>query len=173
MSSSKGGSHAAQGPNSWFPVSWLSKRQSDVSRSTTEAEAIRLARGVFDERFPNQEFLSKILGRKVPLRCKQDNTPTIQVIRNGHSLRHISKTQKIDFNSLHNAFRKEDTAFEYVRTDSQAADVFTKSLPGSKWMPALRMFGIASNPSGLCSGNRAIVAPTPRTGRVASALWAL
>ena len=153
--SASGGLLVVQGPNSWFPISWLSKRQSAVSRSTTEAEAISLATGLFDEGLPNQEFLSKILGRSILLRCKQDNTATIQVIRNGYSprLRHVSKTHKIDLNGLYDAFREDDTVLEYVRTDSQAADIFTKSLPGPKWLPALGMLGIEPRSPDLCSGN--------------------
>ena len=73
------------------------------------------------------------------MRCKQDNTATIRVIRNGYSprLRHVSKTHKIDLNGFNDAFREADTVLEHVRTDAQAADVFTKSLPG-----ALQMLGI-------------------------------
>ena len=109
-----------QGPRSWFPISWLSKRQTAVSRSRTEAEASSLATGLFDESLPNQEFLSRILGRSVLLRCKQDNTATIQVIRNGYSLflRHVSKTHKIDLNGLYDAFREADALLEHVRTDA-------------------------------------------------------
>ena len=95
---------------------------------------VSLATGLFDEGLPNQEFLFfEFWDAVFFLRCKQDNTATIRVIRNGYSprLRHVSKTHKIDLNGFNDAFREADTVLEHVRTDAQAADVFTKSLPGA------------------------------------------
>ena len=142
--STSGGLLVVSGPRTWFPVTWMSKRQTAVSRSTTEAETISLAQSFFSDALPTQEFLSMILQRPVVLRCKQDNTATIQVIRNGYSpkLRHVSKTHKLDLNGLYDAFASADVFLEYVSTDRQAADVFTKALPGPKWGPALSMLGI-------------------------------
>ena len=42
------------GPNTWFPLMWLSKRQTSTSRSTTEAEVVSLAASLFSEALPHR-----------------------------------------------------------------------------------------------------------------------
>ena len=84
------------GGSSFSPISFQSKRQTASSRSTTEAEAIALATALFNDAIPAQQFLSELPGSTIPLTCHQDNTATIQVIKNGYSarLRHLGKTHK-------------------------------------------------------------------------------
>ena len=41
--STSGGFLVLVGPNTFFPLTWLSKRQTSVSRSTTESEVVALA----------------------------------------------------------------------------------------------------------------------------------
>ena len=47
-----------------FPITWASRRQGAVSRSTTEAELVSLADGLFTEALAVQDVLSK-KGRRV------------------------------------------------------------------------------------------------------------
>ena len=61
--STSGGYLVLAGPNSWFPLSWLSKRQSAVSRSTTEAEVVSLAASLHTEAIPMQDLFNLVLGR--------------------------------------------------------------------------------------------------------------
>ena len=119
------------GGKSYFPVSFQSKRQTAVSRSTTEAEAISLATAIFQDAVPTVDHLTEILSQEVSLTCFQDNEATIAVVRNGWSikLRHVTKTHKIDLASLHDVFKDPLTFLvHYCPTDQQAADVFTKNL---------------------------------------------
>ena len=51
--STHGGFLVVAGPNSWFPISWLSKRQTSTSRSITEAEIVSLAASLFSEALPH------------------------------------------------------------------------------------------------------------------------
>ena len=71
--STSGGYLVLAGPSSWFPLSWLSKRQSAVSRSTTEAKVVSLAASLHTEAIPMQDLFNLILGRKVPLVILEDN----------------------------------------------------------------------------------------------------
>ena len=91
--STSGSLLAIAGGGSFFPVTFQSKRQTACSRSTTEAEAIALASALFSDAIPAQQFISQLFGTQIPLTCHQDNTATIQVIRNGYSarLRHLGK----------------------------------------------------------------------------------
>ena len=142
--STSGSLLAIAGGGSFFPVTFQSKRQTACSRSTTEAEAIALASALFSDAIPAQQFISQLFGTQIPLTCHQDNTATIQVIRNGYSarLRHLGKTHKINVQGLYDAFKEPDISIQHCPTELQAADIFTKSLEVHKWQAALDMIGI-------------------------------
>ena len=142
--STSGSLLAIAGGGSFFPITFQSKRQTACSRSTTEAEAIALASALFSDAIPAQEFMSQLLDSPIPLTCHQDNTATIQVIRNGYSarLRHLGKTHKINVQGLYDAFKEPDISIQHCPAEQQAADVFTKSLEVHKWQSALDMIGI-------------------------------
>ena len=141
--STSGSLLAIAGGRSFFPATFQSKRQTACSRSTSEAEAIALATALFSDAIPVQEFLSQLLGGKVPIICNQDNTATIQCIRNRYSacLRHLGKTHKINAQGLHAAFQELDISIQHCPTEQQAADVFAKCLEVHKWQVALDMIG--------------------------------
>ena len=79
------------GPQTGFPLAWVSKRQTSTSRSTTEAEVISLAHS---EWLPSLQLWERLLDRPVKLRVKEDNQATIKVVKKGFSpkLRHIQRT---------------------------------------------------------------------------------
>ena len=52
---------------------------------------------------------------------------------------------------------------EYCKTDDQAADFFTKSLPPQKWGPALRLLGIRTDLTHELKSSREGAAPTRPT----------
>ena len=61
------------GPNSLFPILWISKRQTSTSRSTTEAEVVAMANAIFGEGLPMLDLFELILGReKVSLEVMED-----------------------------------------------------------------------------------------------------
>jgi hypothetical protein len=76
--------------------------------------------------------------------CHEDNQATILVVRKGFSpkLRHVSRTHKVNLGSLTEVFNNSNVALEYISTEQQAADIFTKALPPQKWGSALKMLGI-------------------------------
>ena len=70
---------------------WVFRKQTSASKSTTEAEAVALVYSLLSEAFPACELLNMMMGRKVFLRIKEDNTATIKVLKKGYSskLRHV------------------------------------------------------------------------------------
>ena len=143
--SSSGMFMCLEGPNSCWPLSWSSRKQSATARSTTEAEMISLGSGLFSEALPMQEFLEQVFDRKVELRCYQDNAAVIQIVEAGYSpkLKHMNKTFRINLGSIYECF-KEDEMMKllYIKTTSQKADPFTKPLPVAKWGEALDLMGV-------------------------------
>ena len=69
-----------EGPNSFWRLSWASRKQTAAARSTTEAEMISLGSVLFAESIPMQEFLEHVFERRVELRCYQDSAAVIQIV---------------------------------------------------------------------------------------------
>ena len=130
-----------EGERTFWPLAWASKKQTATSRSTTEAEVISLAHGVFSEGLPMQEFMEKVLNREVTMQCHQDNSAVIQIVHAGYSpkLRHVSKTHRIDLSSLYEVFEDPYMRLTYINTEKQCADIFTKALTPAKFPAALRL----------------------------------
>ena len=146
--STNGGWLVLRGPNTYFPMCWVSKKQTAVSRSTTESEVISLAHSLFLEALPMCALWDRLLGRDVDLYIHEDNEATIKIINKGFSakLRHISRTHKVNLGSIKDEVDKKCNHLEYVDTKRQAADIFTKALDPQKWGPALDMINIAREP---------------------------
>ena len=147
--STSGGYLVLHGPQTWFPLAWISKRQTSTSRSTTEAEVISLAHSLYLEGLPSLQLWERLLGRPVKLRVKEDNQATIKVVKKGFSpkLRHIQRTHKVNLGCLQEIFEEDESSvLEYVETDKQAADIFTKGLVPAKWPNALALLGIRELP---------------------------
>ena len=133
--STSGGYLVLVGPNSSFPLAWVSKRQTSTSLSTTESEVVSLAHSLYQEALPALQLWD------------EDNQATILVVRKGYSpkLRHITRTHKVNLSGLSEVFHDDSAELEYCKTDVQAADIFTKALPPQKWAPALRLLGIRTD----------------------------
>ena len=141
--STSGGLLCLEGPNSFWPLSWHSKRQGATPRSTTEAEIIFLAHGVFDS-LPMLEFIEEVYKREVELICMQDNSAVITICGQSYSakLRHVSKHHRINLSSLYETFSSGNAKILYIKTDCQRADPMTKPLAVAKWEHALKLLGI-------------------------------
>lgn len=142
--STSGGYLAHSGPNSFFPLAWVSKRQTSTSRFITESEVISLAHSLYQEAIPALNLWDRLLQRRVKLRVLEDNQATILVVKKGYSskLRHVTRAHKVNLSCLSEIFGNPETELEYLETDKQAADIFTKALPPQKWGPALQLLGI-------------------------------
>ena len=81
--STSGGYLVLYGDATFFPLAWICKKQTAVSRSTTEAEVISLAHSLFQEALPTLQLWCKILGRDVCLEVLEDNEATIKIVKKG------------------------------------------------------------------------------------------
>jgi hypothetical protein len=144
--STNGGFLVLVGPNTFFPLSYVSKRQTCVSGSTTESEIVSLAFSLYQEALPALNFWEAALGRPMDLQVLEDNEATIKIIRKGYSpkMRHINRTHKVNLARLAEEFNADGSrvTVEYVNTSEQAADIFTKAVAPQKWSDALRMLNI-------------------------------
>ena len=131
VKSTSGGFLTLKGSNTFFPLAWISKRQTSTSRSTTESEVVSLAHSLYQEGIPALQLWEKLLQRPVDLIIHEDNQATIIVVRKGYSpkLRHIGRTHKINLSSLNECLDDPSITVQYIDTNEQAADIFTKALP--------------------------------------------
>ena len=142
--STNGGWLVLCGPNSYFPLTWVSKVQSSVSRSTSESEIVALAHSLFLEALPMCAMWDMILGRSVDLVIHEDTKAAILIAESGFSskLRHISRTHKVNISSIRDEVTKDGVSLQHIPTNMQAADIFTKALEVQKWAAALNMLSI-------------------------------
>ena len=102
-----------------------------------------LAHSLYQEGLPALQLWELLLARSVTLRVHEDNQATILVVKKGYSpikLRHITKKHEVF--CLSEIFKDDSALIEYINTDDQAADIFTKALPPHKWAAALILLGI-------------------------------
>ncbi|CAL9012449.1 unnamed protein product [Prunus brigantina] len=112
------------GPN---PISWQSKKQTSVARSSTEAEYRSLAHTSADIAWIRQvlQDLKVRLPQQPVLHC--DNLSAIALSSNPvyHSrIKHLD----IDFHFVRERVQRGDLIVQYIPTEEQVADVFTKGL---------------------------------------------
>ena len=136
--STSGGYLVLYGEKSFFPLMWLSQRQMSTSRSTTEADVVSLAKSLFSAGIPVLDLWDLLLDRQMHLNIMEGNQATMKVVRKGYSpkLRHIQRTHKVDLGSIKEVIGREPVELKYVKTDLQAADIFTKALAPIKWPAA-------------------------------------
>eukprot|EP00439_Symbiodinium_sp_Y106_P039865 s7759_g4.t2 len=59
--------------------------------------------------------------------------------------KHIARTHKVNLGSIAEVLEEDDVEIEYVDTNLQAADIFTKALPPQQWDNALKLLGMRQN----------------------------
>jgi hypothetical protein len=128
------------GPNTFMPLSAISKKQGCVSHSTPEAELVAADLAVRAEGLPALTLWETILGRPVKLVFEEDNQAAIVVLKSGFSpaLRHMGRTHKVCLRWLHERVVEKDMQVEYCMSADQAADIFTKAFTEpNKWEQAM------------------------------------
>ena len=113
-------------------VSWRSKKQSTVAKSTTEAEYVALSQAT-QEAIWLRRLLSD-LGCKAdgPTLIKEDNQGAIQIARNP---KFHNRTKHIDmtFHFIREKMASKDIKVEYCSTHDMIADIMTKALPKGRF----------------------------------------
>ncbi|KAL6276027.1 hypothetical protein ACE6H2_019628 [Prunus campanulata] len=109
------------------PISWQSKKQGSVSRSSTEAEYRALANTAADLAWIRQVLLDLKVCLPQPPTIFCDNLSALSLSSNQvyHSrIKHLH----IDFHFVRVRVQRNDLTVQYVPTQEQIADEFTKGL---------------------------------------------
>jgi hypothetical protein len=110
-------------------VSWKSKGQPNVTLSSTEAEYVALCETVREVKFISQllETLNLIYPR--PIKVKVDNIGAVFLSKNrtsGERTKHID----VKYHFIREQIDKGLIEIEFVRSEENSADIFTKNLGG-------------------------------------------
>jgi hypothetical protein len=116
-------------------VSWSSKKQSIVTLSSAEAEYVALADAAKEVLWTKNliaEMLQSSKGMKVQARIFCDNQAAAEIAKNDVS---NDRSKHIDarYHFVRNLIKTKDISVEWVPTDKQLADIFTKGLAKPKF----------------------------------------
>ena len=127
-----------------FPISWSSRRQQCVSKSTTESELVALNDGLYGDALPVQTVLQLIFERDIPLVLHEDNQACIQILNAGYSarLKSMNRTHKLSIAAISETIKDLNLELRYTVSEEQLADLFTKVLARVKFTEALRKLRI-------------------------------
>ena len=123
-------------------VSWHSKKQTSVALSTAEAEYVAAGSCCAQLLWMKQQLKDYDLDLDhVPIKC--DNTSAINVSKN--PIQH-SRTKHIEIRHhfLRDHIQKGDIILDFVSTDKQLADIFTKPLATKTFCKIRRELGLTS-----------------------------
>jgi hypothetical protein len=138
---------AVTGPNTFFPLNGVSKKQTCVSHSTPEAEIVAANAAIRLEGLPALQLWDVIFRRKVQVTLLEDNQATMQILKSGKNptLRHIARTHRVNLAWISEVFRHNDqVSIRYCVTSEQAADIMTKGfINPDKWNRAVSLIGMA------------------------------
>jgi hypothetical protein len=114
------------------PITWLAKKQHTVSRSSTEAEYRSLASGAAELAWIRQVLCD--LGLFLPsaplIWC--DNTSALALASNP-VFHGRTKHIEVDYHFIRERVVRGDITLQFISTDDQLADVFTKALPSPRF----------------------------------------
>ena len=113
-------------------ISWFSKKQTSIATSTAEAEYMAAASCCAQVLWMKQQLSDyDVEAKEIPIFC--DNTSAIAITQN--PVLH-SRTKHIDvrYHFIRDHVEKKNVRIEYVRTEKQIADIFTKPLSETRFM---------------------------------------
>jgi hypothetical protein len=113
-------------------ITWLAKKQHTVSRSSTEAEYRSLASGAAELAWIRQVLcdLSLFLPSAPLIWC--DNTSALTLASN-LVFHGRTKNIKVDYHFIREKVVHGDLELQFISTDDQLVDVFTKALPSPRF----------------------------------------
>ena len=132
------------GPTSFVPLAAVSKKQTSASKSTPEAEIVAIDHGLAKHAIPALSLWENILGKTMIIRLMEDNSAACRVVITGRnpSMRHMSRTQRIDIAWLNERYVEKCFMFVVCPTEFQAGDLMTKHFTDSKvWERNLCLVG--------------------------------
>ena len=113
-------------------VSWFSKKQTSIATSTAEAEYMAAGSCCAQILWMKQQLSDyDVKAKETPIFC--DNTSAIAITQN--PVLH-SRTKHIDvrFHFIRDHVEKKNVTIEYVCTEKQLADIFTKPLNEARFI---------------------------------------
>ncbi|KAL0305392.1 UNVERIFIED_CONTAM: Retrovirus-related Pol polyprotein from transposon RE1 [Sesamum radiatum] len=135
-------------------VSWKTKKQNTVSRSTTEAEYRSMGSTVCELSWIEyllQDF-DVFVSTPIPFLC--DNQAALYIVNNP-IFHERTKHLKIDCHIVWDKFKSGLIAPSHVPSKAQLADIFTKSLLGPLFLLLLAKLGLVNfHPSPTCGGTK-------------------
>jgi hypothetical protein len=124
-------------------VSWSSKKQNSVALSTAEAEYIAAGNCCAQLLWIKQQLEDfKLYYDHIPILC--DNTSAINLTKN--PIQH-SRTKHIEIRHhfIRDHVQKGDVVLDFINTDKQLADIFTKPLNEDQFNFICRELGMVDN----------------------------
>ncbi|KAK6163824.1 hypothetical protein DH2020_000688 [Rehmannia glutinosa] len=121
-------------------VSWFSKKQNSIATSTAGAEYIAAGSFCAQVLWMRQQLRDyEIEEKEIPIMC--DNKSAIAITQN--PVLH-SRTKHIDvrYHFIRDHVEKKDITLEYISTDKQLADIFTKPLCESRFKELKHELGL-------------------------------
>ena len=126
-------------------ITWSSKKQHIIALSSTEAEYIALTHAA-KEALWLRSMVSEIRGedrKRVAINC--DNQGSIALSKDN---KYHSRTKHIDirYHFVREAIEDAKIEVNYVPSEENVSDIFTKPLAKSKFAAFTRMLGLAAKP---------------------------
>uniref|UniRef100_A0A2N9E1A3 Reverse transcriptase Ty1/copia-type domain-containing protein n=1 Tax=Fagus sylvatica TaxID=28930 RepID=A0A2N9E1A3_FAGSY len=114
------------------PITWVSKKQHTVSRSSTEAEYRSLAAGAAELAWLRQVLcdLGLYLASAPVIWC--DNTSALALASNP-VFHGRTKHIEVDYHFVREKVVRGDFSVQFISIDDQIADIFTKALPSPRF----------------------------------------
>ncbi|CAH9069607.1 unnamed protein product [Cuscuta europaea] len=113
-------------------ISWRSKKQPTLSKSSTEAGYRAIAYTVQDTLFIRSLLADMGITISAPVQLRCDNVSASYLVVN-HIHHDRSKHIKIDYHFVRERVAHGDLVVKYVPTQLQLADIFTKSLSSQRF----------------------------------------
>ena len=123
-------------------ISWMSKRQSTVALSTTEAEYVALSTATQEAIWLRSLLKGMGFAQKSPTTIFEDNQGTIALAKN--PIRQ-PRTKHIDikYHFTRDAITKGETQLTYCPTNLMVADILTKAIPRHQFEELRKKLGVS------------------------------
>ena len=107
-----------RGPNSSFPSSVGSKRQTCVSHSTSEAELVAAVFGLRTDGLPSLSLWRALFPHQPPLLFHEDNQAMTRVVTTGKhpTMRYLARTHLVSVAWLHEVHKMKEITMVYEET---------------------------------------------------------
>ena len=112
-------------------VSWKSKKQSVVSRSSAESEYRAMTQSVYEIMWLHQLLMEVGTKTPVPTKLWYDNQDALHIASNP-VFHERTKHIEIDCHFVREKIQLDLISIGYVKTGEQLGDIFTKALSGDR-----------------------------------------